>query len=146
MKLARSFSTSSKGTSAVEFALGAPILAIVVLGVATGWALGGQVFEMRNSVKVGANYFIQGGTDLDVAKNAAMAAWENRPDDGEVEVTRQCTCGDALAACTEIFTATSAAPNMSVRITAISTAQAPILSFVYSEVPSITQEEVVRVR
>jgi Flp pilus assembly pilin Flp len=146
LKLFTSLIRNGQGTSAVEFALGAPMLAIVVVGIATGWTVGGQVLQMRNAVKVGASYFIQGGSDLDAAETAATTAWEHRPDDGVVEVTRQCTCEEVEHVCTEMCTSTLSLPKMSIRIKATSTARAPILGFVYDELPAVTQEEVVRVR
>jgi Flp pilus assembly protein TadG len=146
MKLLKSFSTNTKATAAVEFALGAPMLAIVVLGIASSWSVGKQVLEMRNAVKVGSTYFIQGGADLDSAKSAVTAAWEHRPDGATVNVTRECVCGSDTFSCTQICTVTSSTPNMSIRIKATSAAQAPILGFLYTTIPTITQEEVVRVR
>src|SRR3954453_10061851 len=103
----RPFFRNAEGTSAVEFALGAPMLAIIVVGIASSWSVGKQVLEMRNAVKVGSTYFIQGGTDVDGAKNAVTAAWEHRPDGATVNVTRQCTCGTTVATCTDICTATT---------------------------------------
>jgi Flp pilus assembly protein TadG len=124
MKLFRPFARDCKGTSAVEFALGAPMLALVLVGVATGWNVGGQVLQMRNAVKVGASYFIQGGSDLDGAKSAVTAAWEHRPEDATVDVTRQCLCGDVMSVCTDMCTSTLSLPNMSIRIKATSAARA----------------------
>ena len=146
MKLIRSFGRNTNGTSAVEFALGAPMLAIVVLGIASSWSVGKQVLEMRNAVKVGSTYFIQGGADLESAKSAVTAAWEHRPDGATVDVTRECTCGSDTLSCTVICNATSSAPKMSIRIKATTTARAPILGFLYTTIPTITQQEVVRVR
>ena len=90
MKRLRRFITHDGGVSAVEFALFSPLLILLLAGIVTGWRYSTQMMEMRTAVKSGANYVLQGGSDLDSAKSAVLMSWASKPDDGAVQVVRQC--------------------------------------------------------
>ena len=96
----RKFLRDECGVGAIEFALIAPFLAVVLLGIMSGWAYYTQNNYMRDSVEVAGKYFLQGGTSQEVALNIANAAWTDKPEDGTVALNQTCTCAGASASCT----------------------------------------------
>jgi len=108
MNILRRFIIHSGGVSAVEFALAAPLLIMMMAGIATGWTYATQTLQMRSAIKTGANYVLQGGADLTKARSAVLTAWANKPDDGTVQVVRQCSCAGTVSACTSVCTGTGA--------------------------------------
>ncbi len=95
----RMFSRDESGTGAIEFALVAPLLAVVLLGTMSGWAYYQQNNLMRDAVEVAGKYFLQGGTSQTTALNIATAAWTDKPADGQVALNQTCTCGGTAASC-----------------------------------------------
>lgn len=134
------------GVSAVEFAFIAPILIFVLGGVVTGWTYSNQLMKMRTAVKTGANYVLQGGVDLDAAKNAVLMSWASKPGDASVEVVRQCTCAGTVSACSTVCTGSGSIPNMSVTITATGTVKMPLYNFFATQSVQASRQEVIRVR
>ncbi len=98
----RKFLRDEKGVGAIEFALIAPMLALVLLGTISGWAYYQQNNFMRDSVEVAGKYFLEGGTSEEVALQIANAAWTSKPDDGSIALNKTCTCGGAAASCGEV--------------------------------------------
>jgi Flp pilus assembly protein TadG len=98
----RTFFRNEDGTGAIEFALIAPLLAIVLLGTMSGWAYYQQNNSMRDSVEVAGKYFLQGGTSADVGLTIAEAAWSGKPDDGTVSLNKTCICDGAAASCSGV--------------------------------------------
>ena len=146
MNILRRFIIHSGGVSAVEFALAAPLLIMMMAGIATGWTYATQTLQMRSAIKTGANYVLQGGADLTKAKGAVLTAWANKPDDGAVEVVRQCSCAGTVSVCTSVCTGTGAIPNMSVIITATGSLDTPLHSLFATAKMSTSHEEIIRVR
>lgn len=140
------FIIHSGGVSAVEFAFIAPILIVVLAGVATGWTYSMQLMEMRTAVKTGANYILQGGVDLDAAKSAVLLSWTNKPGDANVQVVRQCSCAGTVSACSTVCTGSGAIPNMSVIITASGSVDMPLNNLFASAKVQARREDVIRVR
>ncbi|MBL8904790.1 MAG: pilus assembly protein [Hyphomicrobiales bacterium] len=95
----RKFFRDDAGVGAIEFALIAPLLALVLLGTISGWAYYQQNNHMRDSVEVAGKYFLQGGTSEEVALNIAEAAWSDKPDDGSIALNKTCICGGVAASC-----------------------------------------------
>src|SRR5689334_12679936 len=125
MSLLRRFISHNDGVSAVEFALIAPVLIVILAGIVTGWTYSMQLMEMRTAVKTGANYVLQGGTDLDAVKSAVLMSWTNKPDDAAVDATRQCFCAGTSHGCDSVCTDESI-PNMTVTITATGSVDTPL--------------------
>ena len=67
----RHFLKSCDGVSAVEFALAAPVLALILMGIASGWTSAVDVSDMKDSVRSAAAYVLKGGLDPDAAKSVA---------------------------------------------------------------------------
>ena len=95
----RKFLRNDSGVGAIEFALIAPLLALVLLGTISGWAYYQQNNYMRDSVEVAGKYFLQGGTSEEVALEIADAAWSYKPDDGIIALNKTCLCGSVAASC-----------------------------------------------
>lgn len=146
MKYLRQFITHSGGVSAVEFALIAPILLLVLAGIVTGWTYSTQLMEMRTAVKSGANYVLQGGLDLTATKSAVMMSWANKPGDASVQVVRQCSCAGTVSACTTVCAGNGSIPNMSVIITAVGSVDMPLYDLFATARVQASRAEVIRVR
>lgn len=95
------FGANDQGVSAVEFALVAPVLCVAVLGLVE---FGSVVFDrtdMQTANRAGVQYVINGGNNLEQARQIVWDSWTTRPDDGDVTVTQFCLCGEAANMCTE---------------------------------------------
>jgi Flp pilus assembly protein TadG len=146
MKLLRRFIINSAGVSAVEFALAAPMLILVLAGIMTGWVYTMQLSEMRTAVKTGANYVLQGGVDLAAAKSAVLQSWTNKPADAGVDILRQCSCAGTVSTCSQVCTGNNAIPNMSVTISATGSVDVPLYSWFRTARMSTSHREIIRVR
>ena len=138
------FRKDCRGTSAVEFALAAPMLAIVFLGVATGWIAANQISGMRSAVKNGANYVLKGGTDLDQVKQAVTTSWVHLPSSAQVNTSYACNCGTVADMCTALCPDGTTVPKKSMTIQASMNVIVPFGMTVDPWV--VTHSEVVRVR
>lgn len=145
LNLFRAFLREPAGVSAIEFSMASPVLAVVLLGVQSGWTTLNQVSDMRTAVKAGANYVLKGGTDLDAAKDVVKSTWTNAPSEKSVNVVKQCTCGTQVAVCTQLCIADSSVPQMSYIITASRSIEPPLFGLLGSNY-TVTEEETVRVR
>lgn len=146
MRLLRRFMFHCGGVSAVEFALAAPILLLMLSGIVTGWTYATQLMQMRSAIKTGSNYILQGGADLTAAKSAVLLSWANKPGDAVVEAVRQCTCGGAANSCSAVCVGSGAIPNMSVIITASGSIDTPLQSLFGMAKMETSQQESIRVR
>jgi Flp pilus assembly protein TadG len=95
----RRYFQDESGVGAIEFAVIAPFMAIVLLGTISGWAYYSQNNYMRDGVEVAGKYFLQGGTSQETGLAIAEAAWTDKPDDGTVALNQTCICVGAAAAC-----------------------------------------------
>ena len=138
------FRRDCKGTSALEFALAAPMLALVLLGITDGFSAVAEVSSMRGAVKNGANYVIKGGTDLDATKQAVSSAWTHKPDSAQINASYACSCAGASNACTTLCPDGTSVPHKSMTISASTYVDAPF--WVPTDPWTITNSQVVRVR
>lgn len=95
------FLRDRRGASAVEFALIAPVLAITLLSVAEYGQMAYQRSDMHGALRSGGQYVLNGGRDLIVAREIVERSWSSMPEDGVVQSTRFCLCGDEEHACSE---------------------------------------------
>ncbi|WP_206532438.1 TadE/TadG family type IV pilus assembly protein, partial [Mesorhizobium sp. M7D.F.Ca.US.004.01.2.1] len=84
------------GVAAVEFAMVLPILCLVLLGILDGWSYVTSSLSMRAGVKTAANLVMGGSTNDTATKAVAIASWENRPEDGQVTLSRTYMCGTTV--------------------------------------------------
>lgn len=99
LALLQSFARDERGASAVELALIAPLLAVLTLGVAEFGHLTFQRTDMHGAIRSGSQYVLNGGRDLEVAREIVLRSWSTMPDDGQVQATRFCLCSNVEHAC-----------------------------------------------
>lgn len=145
MKYFQRFIIHNGGVSAIEFALTAPALIVVLAGIVVGWTYTMQMMEMRTAIKTGANYVLQGGTDLDAVESAVLMSWTNKPDDAVVGAVRECYCAAVVHACSSVCSDKSI-PNMSVIITATGSVDTPVDQLFAMSKLQTSREEAIRVR
>lgn len=93
------FTRDRRGASAVEFALIAPVLAAILLGIAEYGHIAYQRTDMHGALRSGGQYVLNGGRDLTVAREVVIRSWSSMPEDAVVEASRFCLCGDDPHAC-----------------------------------------------
>lgn len=139
MKHRRHLLRDRSGASAVEFALVAPFLAMMSVGLMQGWEAIQTRMDTQAAIAASVQYYMQGGVNDSVAREIALQAWEKRTAIAEVAVSRFCKCGDVVVACSTRC-AGGSAPQAFVSIKAIDS-----LETIAGERPS-EHEAVVRIR
>ena len=92
---------SRSGLAAVEFALLAPILAAIVIGVSQVSEIAVGTSYMQTAVRASIQYALNGGTDLATAQAVGLTAWNYKPANATLEASTFCTCQGTTAACTQ---------------------------------------------
>lgn len=100
MRLLRQLIADRRGAAAVEFAVIAPLLGAVLLGLMVAWEPATAMLRMRAAVHAGASYVRNGGTDDGRTHTVVEESWERKPTDFDISVTRACLCGALVRACT----------------------------------------------
>lgn len=98
-RISHRFAGERRGASVVEFALIAPVLAALLLGVAEVGHITYQRTDMHGALRSGGQYVLNGGRDLEVAREIVIRSWSSMPEDALIEATRFCLCGDEEHAC-----------------------------------------------
>ncbi|MFN3836013.1 MAG: TadE/TadG family type IV pilus assembly protein [Glycocaulis sp.] len=93
------FRVDCAGTSAVEFALIAPVLLALMVAAADIAHIAFQRSDMTGAIRSGTQYFMAGGTHTDRAQAIVEEAWSSRPEEAVVRVERLCECGGVEASC-----------------------------------------------
>jgi Flp pilus assembly protein TadG len=91
-----------RGAAAVELALVAPFLAVILAGIATYAPELDKVHKMRDAVSTGSLYVMTGGTNPDSIQNVALTAWTGRTGGDSITVTQWCACGSVAGVCTSL--------------------------------------------
>lgn len=108
-----------RGVAAVEFAILAPAIAGIAATSFLLWDMIARQRDMDRALKVGAEYYMNGGVSDGAAVESATAAWNNRPENGKVEASRTCRCGEVVASCGDLCpTSTPAAVYVTLMATA----------------------------
>jgi Flp pilus assembly pilin Flp len=97
--LLRVFARDRRGASAVEFALIAPVLAVTLLSIAEIGQVVYQRTDMHGALRSGGQYVLNGGRELDVAREIVLRSWTTMPEGAVVEATRFCLCSNVAHAC-----------------------------------------------
>jgi Flp pilus assembly protein TadG len=134
------------GVAAVEFALVLPILCLVLLGILDGWSYVTSSLSMRGGVKTAANLVMGGSNDDTAIKAIAISSWENRPEDGQVTLTRIYMCGTTVVDAATLLCSGSKVPSIYVQIQASATWVPPIAFGAFSASSIIGHQEMIRVR
>ncbi|WP_332768881.1 TadE/TadG family type IV pilus assembly protein [Phenylobacterium sp.] len=106
-----------RGVAAVEFAIITPVIALLAATSFMVWEFADRHQDMRSALKVGAEYYQNGGTDDAVAASLVQNGWRNRPATSAMTVSRACRCGTTAIACTDLCPA-SRPPAVYVTLTA----------------------------
>jgi Flp pilus assembly protein TadG len=112
------FQRDSRGTSAVEFAIIAPMLLAVVVGLADVSYIAYGSSNMQTAVRSGIHYAMSGGTDETVAQSQANSAWTRKPGDGVVTSAKVCKCAGVVVGDCNAFCADNSRPEMYITVTA----------------------------
>ena len=120
MRALSSFRRDRRGGAAVEFALIAPFLATIIIGIMTAVPLVNASQKMRDGVSAGALYVMTGRTNTTSVRDVVMAAWSGRAYADTVTVTSYCTCAGVECACTSLC-ADGSVPVGFIRIQAATT-------------------------
>jgi Flp pilus assembly protein TadG len=145
----RGFIKNQSGVSAIEFALIAPLLTLMLLGIMSSWSYFRQNSNMRDSVEAVGKYYIQGGATDTTAQAIANATWINKPASGVITVSRACVCVGVSGACTAGVLCSDpgkSVPEIHLTILATSSWTDPFSSFIFPNGLSLKETEVVRVR
>lgn len=95
----RLFKRDRRGGSAVEFALVAPLFALMLVGLVDQWQIMSREMGAQAAAVAGVRYYLQGGANDDAAARLALSAWPNRPSGATLTVSRSCACGASTATC-----------------------------------------------
>jgi hypothetical protein len=146
MRIIRSFIRDCSGFSAVEFALTAPIYAAVMMVIVDSHEVISNMFDMKQAVKAGEAYVLEGGTDVAEAKDVVLDAWPDRGEESSVDVTKECSCAGVANSCTALCTSGTELPQMSIRIDATSAIMPPAYSLFQGDPYILNAGAVIRVR
>lgn len=89
-----------RGVAAIELAMVAPVIAGLAVMSFAIWETGTRRQNMRAALDVGAEYYMNGGSDDAAAVTLAENAWRHMPPGAEVTTSRICRCGDEILLCT----------------------------------------------
>ena len=134
------FGSDQRGVAAVEMALVGPVIAVLALVSMNLWQATLRRQQQDEALRVASQYYMLGGADDARARELGLAAWVDRPANGNLTVSRVYRCGDAAVAATELCGAEQTPPATMVRIVASATFEGA--AFQASQVRS----EMVRVR
>jgi len=111
------FQRDSRGTSAIEFALIAPMLLAALVGLTDVSNIAFGSSNMQTAVRAGIHYAMAGGTDASIAQSQANSAWTRKPAGGVVTAQRVCKCAFVTWDC-DTFCPDLARPEMYMTVTA----------------------------
>ena len=92
---------SNSGAAAVEFSLLVPVLATIVLGISQVSTILVGSSDMETASRAAIQYVLNGGSDMSVADDAGMLAWDNKPANATLASNEYCTCDGVTASCTQ---------------------------------------------
>ena len=107
----------ASGTSAIEFAIVAPMLIAAVVGLADISSAAYGASNMQTAVRAGIHYAMSGGTDADIALQIADAAWTRKPGGATLTTSKSCTCATVTWNC-DTFCPDVTRPEMYITVTA----------------------------
>jgi len=110
-----------RGASIVEFALIAPILAMVLFTLVSGATFLAEFNAMHTAVNGGAQYVMNGGTSLPAAKAITESGWGGRSGAATVAAAEVCKCGTTVTACASTCSPNTIPLNKYIKITATDT-------------------------
>lgn len=128
-----------RGAAAVEFAFVAPILASLAVASYGVWEAAARQQNMRSALRLGTQYYMNGGGNDTAARSVALAGWNRKPQGGDITTSRMYRCGEAVVSSTSLC-AGSKPPAIYVTLQGSATTSDAMFS------KSITASKVIRVR
>ncbi len=128
-----------RGVAAIELALIAPVIATLAVVSFEIWQSSARTEDMRTALKVGAQYYMNGGTSDATAQTLAMSSWEEAPANAAISVSRGCLCAQTAHVCTALC-ADGTAPLEVVTLSATATRPGAMFN------AALADDRVVRVR
>ena len=90
-----------RGLAAIEFAIAAPMLLVLLIGVTDVGALVYNRMDTTSAIQTGAQYFMAGGGNEDEALKAVRRSWTSMPKNTELHASRICYCAKVVCSCTQ---------------------------------------------
>ena len=141
------FMNDEEGVGAIEFALTAPLIGLIFLGIISTWSYMRQDSNMRDAVEAAAKYYVQGGSSDSQAAAIATNAWYSAPSDGKLNISRSCSCPGAAAVCgIGVICSDKSIPQVTVLISATSSWNDPYASNIFPNGLALNENETIRVR
>lgn len=88
-----------RGTSAIEFALIAPVLIALLFGVAEVASYTSSAMSMDRALRAGTQYVMNGGKENTVIEKIVMKSWSDLPAKVSVTVSSDCLCAGTHTTC-----------------------------------------------
>jgi Flp pilus assembly protein TadG len=136
-KLLLHFLRERGGAAAVELALVAPFLAVILAGIATYAPELDKAHKMREAVSTGALYVMTGGSDATSIQNVSLQAWSGHVSGDTVSVAQWCACTGTTQSCNSLCPDGVTLPEGYTSITAASTYVGPLGSQALSAVQTV---------
>lgn len=141
------FYKNASGVGAVEFALIAPLLSIVFLGLISTWSYMSQNNDMRDAVEASAKYYIMGGSSDAKALEIGQSTWSKKPTGGTLTVSRVCSCLGVSQSCAiGGVCSDNSVPRTTLIVSAQSTWTDPYGSMIFPNGMALSESETIRVR
>ncbi len=117
------FIANERGAAVVEMALVAPVLAGLAFVSVNLWEATLRQQQEDEALRVASQYYFNGGSDDSKARLLGLAAWRNRPEDGDIQITRLYRCGESAATATTLCGTEQTPPATIVKIVASATVE-----------------------
>ena len=91
-----------RGVAAVEFALVAPVLAAVLVGIAMVGPFLAANNGMHDAITAGSRYVMAGGTNPTAIEAVTLSAWSGHTSSDTATVSQYCTCAGVQGSCSAL--------------------------------------------
>lgn len=118
----------SKGLAAIEFALIAPVLALITISISDLGQAAVGAMNMEAAVRSGIQYAMNGGTNMTVAKTVSAQSWGSRPSGSTLNALQMCVCDSGTVTCGQACTDGSTQKTF-VTVTATATLGGAVIKF-----------------
>jgi hypothetical protein len=120
-KLIRTFQADQSGVAAVEMALVAPIIVGLAFVSVNLWEATLRRQQQDEALRVASQYYINGGSDDTKARQLGLSAWPNKPQTGDIAISRLHRCGESSVSSTTLCGSAQTPPATIVKIVASAT-------------------------
>lgn len=121
--------SNTRGASAIEFALIAPLLIALLFGVAELASYTSAAMSMNRAVRAGSQYVMNGGKEQSVVEKIVMKSWSDLPANASVTVSSDCLCGGTAITCSTTSCADGSRPEIYMTLVAHATVDGNLKSY-----------------